>query len=81
MLRYRERREQSLGSGVVVSADGYVLTNNHVVGNAGAEVTVLLPDKRELRAKVVGADEGTDIAVLKMDARTCRRCRGETPRS
>jgi Do/DeqQ family serine protease len=66
---YRQRREQSLGSGVVVSADGYVLTNNHVIGNARAEVTVLLPDKRELRAKVVGADEDTDIAVLKVDAR------------
>jgi Do/DeqQ family serine protease len=66
---YRQRREQSLGSGVVVSEDGYVLTNNHVIGNARAEVTVLLPDKRELRAKVVGVDEDTDIAVLKVDAR------------
>ena len=66
---YRQRREQSLGSGVVVSSDGYVLTNNHVIGNARAEVTVLLPDKRELRAKVVGVDEDTDIAVLKVDAR------------
>jgi serine protease Do len=53
---------------VVVSADGYVLTNNHVVGNARAEVTVLLPDKRELRARIVGVDEDTDIAVLKVDA-------------
>jgi Do/DeqQ family serine protease len=66
---YRQRREQSLGSGVVVSSDGYVLTNNHVVGNARAEVTVLLPDKREMRAKIVGVDEDTDIAVLKVDAR------------
>jgi Do/DeqQ family serine protease len=65
---YRQRREQSLGSGVVVSPDGYVLTNNHVVGNARAEVMVLLPDKREMRAKVVGVDEDTDIAVLKVDA-------------
>ena len=65
---YRQRREQSLGSGVVVSSDGYVLTNNHVVGNARAEVTVLLPDKREMRAKIVGVDEDTDIAVLKVDA-------------
>ena len=68
MFGYRQRREQSLGSGVVVSADGYVLTNNHVVGNARAEVTVLLPDKRELRARIVGVDEDTDIAVLKVDA-------------
>ena len=65
---YRERRQQSLGSGVVVSADGYVLTNHHVVGSAVAEVRVGLTDKRELRAKVVGTDEWTDIAVLKLDA-------------
>ena len=66
---YRQRREQSLGSGVVVTSDGYVLTNNHVVGNARADVTVLLPDKREMRARIVGVDEDTDIAVLKVDAR------------
>jgi len=65
---YRERRQQSLGSGVVVSADGYVLTNNHVVGGAGADVRVGLTDKRELRAKVIGTDPLTDIAVLKLDA-------------
>ncbi len=65
---YRERRAQSLGSGVVVSPDGYVLTNSHVVGDARAEVTVTMPDKRELRAKVVGADEATDIALLKIEA-------------
>jgi Do/DeqQ family serine protease len=64
---YRERRAQSLGSGVIVSADGYVLTNNHVV-DQGVEVTVTMPDKRELRAKVVGVDQATDIAVLKIDA-------------
>jgi serine protease Do len=65
---YRERRQQSLGSGVVVSADGYVLTNNHVVGSARADVRVGLTDKRELRARVIGTDELTDIAVLKLDA-------------
>ena len=64
---YRERRAQSLGSGVIVSADGYVLTNNHVI-DQGVEVTVTLPDKRELRAKIVATDEPTDIAVLKIDA-------------
>ena len=64
---YRERRAQSLGSGVIVSSDGYVLTNNHVI-DQGVEVTVTMPDKRELRAKIVGADEATDIAVLKIDA-------------
>ena len=64
---YRERRAQSLGSGVIVSADGYVLTNHHVVAE-GVEITVTMPDKRELRAKMVGVDEATDIAVLKIDA-------------
>ena len=64
---YRERRAQSLGSGVIVSADGYVLTNNHVV-DQGVEVTVTMPDQRELRAKVIGTDPATDIAVLKIDA-------------
>jgi len=64
---YREQRAQSLGSGVIVSADGYVLTNNHVV-DRGVEVTVTMPDKRELRAKVIGVDAATDIAVLKIDA-------------
>ena len=66
-LGYRESRAQSLGSGVVVSSDGYVLTNNHVVAE-GVEVSVTMPDKRELRAKVVGVDEATDIAVLKVEA-------------
>jgi serine protease Do len=70
---YRDRREQSLGSGVVVSRDGYVLTNNHVVsgGNDRAvinEVSVVLTDKRELKAKLVGTDVMTDIAVLKINA-------------
>jgi Do/DeqQ family serine protease len=64
---YRERRAQSLGSGVIVSPDGYVLTNTHVI-DQGVEVTVTMPDKRELRARIVGADEATDIAVLKIDA-------------
>jgi Do/DeqQ family serine protease len=66
-LGYRERRAQSLGSGVIVSPDGYVLTNNHVV-DQGVEVTVTMPDQRELRAKVIGTDPATDIAVLKIDA-------------
>ena len=65
----RERRAQSLGSGVIVSSDGYLLTNNHVVGDVGAQISVVLGDKREMPAKVVGADEMTDIAVLKLDAR------------
>src|SRR5579862_1057761 len=62
----RERREKSLGSGVIVSPEGYVLTNNHVVDHA-TEITVTLRDKREMKARVVGTDPRTDIAVLKID--------------
>jgi serine protease Do len=65
----RSRIAQSLGSGVFVSNDGYILTNNHVVGDARAQVSVVMPDKRELRAKIVGVDEWTDLALLKIDAR------------
>jgi Do/DeqQ family serine protease len=65
----RERRAQSLGSGVIVSPDGYLLTNNHVVGDVNALVSVVLNDKREVPAKIIGVDEMTDLAVLKVDAR------------
>ena len=65
----RNRVSQSLGSGVMVSPDGYILTNNHVVGDARAQVSIVLPDKRELRAKIIGVDEMTDLALLKIDAR------------
>ena len=61
-----ERREKALGSGVIVSPEGYILTNNHVVDDA-TEVTVTLADKREMKARVVGTDSRTDIAVLKID--------------
>lgn len=64
----RERKAQSLGSGVVVSPDGYILTNNHVVDGA-TEVKVSFSDKRELPAKIVGTDPLTDIAVLKISER------------
>jgi serine protease Do len=56
-----------MGSGVIVSANGYILTNNHVVDHA-TTVTVIMPDKHEFKARVVGADPKTDIAVLKVDA-------------
>ena len=60
---------RGLGSGFIVSDDGYILTNAHVVENAD-HVTVRLTDRREFKAKVVGKDKQTDIAVLKIDARS-----------
>ncbi len=64
--RQRDQREDSLGSGVIVSPDGYILTNNHVIDGA-TDVRVTLSDKRQLKAKVVGTDPKTDIAVLKVE--------------
>ena len=63
----REFESRSLGSGFIVSGDGYVLTNSHVVDNAD-EITVKLTDKREFKARVIGADKRTDIALLKIEA-------------
>jgi serine protease Do len=60
-------REQSLGSGVIVTADGTILTNNHVIDGA-TDIEVDLADKREFKAKLIGTDAKTDIAVLKIDA-------------
>ena len=62
----RPELEQGSGSGFIVSADGYILTNNHVVENAD-EVTVTLLDKEEFKAKVIGNDAKTDIALIKID--------------
>jgi Do/DeqQ family serine protease len=62
-----QREEDGLGSGVIVSSDGYILTNNHVVEGAD-ELKVLLADEREIIAKVIGADPKTDIAVIKIEA-------------
>ena len=59
--------ENALGSGVIISPDGYIVTNNHVVANA-KEVTVTLADGRELPARVVGCDAQTDVAVIKVSA-------------
>ena len=66
----RAQPQYSLGSGVVVSPDGYILTNVHVLGELarGTEVRVTLADKREMRAQVIGADPATDIALVKINA-------------
>ena len=63
----RERESQSLGSGFIISADGYIMTNAHVVESAD-KITVRLTDKREFSAKVIGADKRTDVALLKIEA-------------
>ncbi len=65
----KNRIERSLGSGVIISSDGYIVTNNHVIKNAD-EITVTLPgDDKEYKAKVVGKDALTDLAVIKIDKR------------
>lgn len=63
----REHQAQSLGSGFIITADGYILTNAHVVASAD-EITVRLTDKREFKAKVIGSDRRTDVALIKIDA-------------
>ena len=62
-----EDRPSGVGSGFIVSADGFIMTNAHVVDGAD-ELLVTLPDKREFKAKVVGADKRTDVAVVKIEA-------------
>ena len=63
----REFKQASLGSGVIVDKNGYILTNNHVVKDAD-EIKIRLSDKRELKGKVIGSDPKTDIAVIKIEA-------------
>src|SRR5712664_3417447 len=63
----RDFESRSLGSGFIISPDGYVLTNAHVVDSAD-EITVRLTDKREFKARVIGADRRTDLALIKIDA-------------
>jgi serine protease Do len=64
-------QQQGLGSGLIVSDDGYILTNYHVAGEAD-EANVTLSDGRQFRAKIVGGDKATDIAVLKLDAKNLK---------
>ena len=63
----RTEREYSLGSGVIVNPDGYILTNNHVIAGA-SDIEVFTQDKKKFRAKVIGTDSRTDVAVLKIEA-------------
>ncbi|VXC52460.1 putative periplasmic serine endoprotease DegP-like [Pseudomonas sp. 8Z] len=64
----RQREAQSLGSGFIISSDGYIMTNNHVVADAD-EIIVRLSDRSELEAKLVGADPRSDVALLKVDGK------------
>ena len=66
--RETSRREPSLGSGVIISPDGYILTANHVVDNADEVKVSIADNKKEYTARVIGKDEATDVAVLKIDA-------------
>src|SRR5215471_15657670 len=65
----RDRRSLSLGSGVIISSDGYIVTNNHVVGENMQQIRVTLPNKREATGRLVGTDPATDIALVKLAAK------------
>ncbi len=64
----KERIKRALGSGVILSTDGYIVTNNHVVANADAIVVNVNTDKKEYSAKLIGTDPGTDLAIIKIEA-------------
>jgi Do/DeqQ family serine protease len=63
---FGDRRSLSLGSGVIISSDGYIVTNNHVVGENMREIRVTLPNKREVTGRLIGTDPATDIALLRL---------------
>jgi len=68
-LKQQERKSHSLGSGVIISANGYIVTNNHVVEGADEIVITLPNDDKEYKAKVIGEDPKTDLAVVKIEAK------------
>jgi Do/DeqQ family serine protease len=63
----RDQLARSLGSGVLISQDGYVVTNSHVIGSAKADVTVIFSDKHEAPARIIGIDKATDLALVKVE--------------
>ena len=65
---YKQPDRHAAGSGVIISADGYIVTNNHVVGDAD-EIEVKLNDNREFKGRIIGCDETTDLALIKIDAK------------
>ena len=69
--------EHGIGSGVIISPDGYIVTNDHVVDSA-TQIRVTLNDRRVFPAKLVGVDKLNDMAVIKIDAKICRALRGAT---
>ena len=68
-LKQQERKSHSLGSGVIISANGYIVTNNHVVEGADEIVVTLPNDEKEYKAKIIGQDSKTDLAVVKIEAK------------
>jgi serine protease Do len=64
----RQREAQSLGSGFIISPDGYILTNNHVIADAD-EILVRLADRSEMKAKLIGTDPRSDVALLKIEGK------------
>ncbi|MEZ7934916.1 MAG: Do family serine endopeptidase [Sulfurospirillum sp.] len=68
-LKQQERKSHSLGSGVIISANGYIVTNNHVVEGADEIVITLPDDEKEYKAKIIGEDPKTDLAVVKIEAK------------
>ncbi|MEO5739772.1 MAG: trypsin-like peptidase domain-containing protein, partial [Vicinamibacterales bacterium] len=66
----RDQLARSLGSGVLISEDGYVVTNSHVIGSEKADVTVIFSDKHEAPARIIGIDKATDLALVKVDKPT-----------
>ena len=64
----RTPKQQGSGSGVIISADGYIVTNNHVVADAD-ELTVTLNDNKEYSARIIGTDKTTDLALIKIEGK------------